>query len=78
MREILFMIEVTLLFRQQTYFPYPKFHSSSKKLGTCHRAAIGLTEISDALKLVVYEETGRVSFSVDGKLYPINMSSSIV
>jgi len=42
--------------------------SLSKSMGTRHRAAIGITEETDAVALVVSEETGRISVAVRGKL----------
>lgn len=40
----------------------------SKELGTRHRAAVGLTEETDALAIVVSEEQGRISFVIDSKV----------
>ncbi len=43
--------------------------SVSKKLGTRHRAALGIAEEYDAIALVVSEETGKISIAVDGELH---------
>lgn len=40
----------------------------NKKLGTRHRAALGIAEETDAIALVVSEETGRISIAVDSNL----------
>ena len=48
--------------------PLTQNKNLSKDLGTRHRAGIGITENSDALVLVVSEETGIISIAEDGKL----------
>lgn len=49
-------------------FPTTVDMKFSKRLGTRHRAAIGISEESDAIAIIVSEETGRISVAVGGKL----------
>ncbi len=48
--------------------PLTKNEFLSSELGTRHRAAIGLTECSDAVVVVVSEETGKISLAADGDM----------
>ncbi len=45
------------------------------KYGSRHRAALGISEISDSVTVVVSEETGRISFAVDGQLDAVDQDS---
>lgn len=50
------------------YLPLSDNMSLSKELGTRHRAAVGITEVSDAMVILVSEETGYISLAMGGNL----------
>lgn len=50
------------------YLPLTDDPYLNKELGTRHRAGIGITEQSDAVAIIVSEETGIVSIAYNGKL----------
>lgn len=49
-------------------FPTSDSLKISKRLGTRHRAALGISETSDCISIIVSEETGRLSLAIDGEL----------
>lgn len=51
------------------YLPLSDSLSLSKSLGTRHRAAVGISEVSDSLTIIVSEETGKVSMAMRGQIY---------
>ena len=54
------------------YLPLSDNMALSKDLGTRHRAAVGVSEKTDAITIIVSEETGRISLAIDGKIEPIS------
>lgn len=50
------------------FLPITLSSELSKSLGTRHRAGIGLTEETDAIAIIVSEETGFISMALDGRL----------
>ncbi|MBU7006882.1 diadenylate cyclase CdaA [Phosphitispora fastidiosa] len=50
------------------FLPLTENPNLGKELGTRHRAAIGITEISDAVAIVVSEETGTISLAREGRI----------
>ena len=50
------------------YLPLSDNMALSKDLGTRHRAAVGISEVSDSLTIIVSEETGTVSYAREGRI----------
>jgi diadenylate cyclase len=60
------------------YLPLSENPFISKELGTRHRAAIGMSEVSDALCIIVSEETGQVSLTMNGHILRDMREESLV
>lgn len=50
------------------FLPLTQNNSFSKEMGTRHRAAIGVSEITDCIAIVVSEETGTISMAINGDI----------
>jgi len=59
-------------------FPLSDNPNFSKIIGTRHRAAFGITEQTDAIVLMVSEETGEISIAIDGRFIPVVTKDRLV
>jgi len=61
--------------------PVSSDHQIPASAGLRHRAAVGLTEKTDAVAIVVSEETGQIAYSLEGKLYkdisPVQLNQTL-
>lgn len=62
------MIQANRIVAASAFLPLTDNPELSKELGTRHRAAIGVSELSDSVAVVVSEETGTISIALDGTI----------
>lgn len=56
------------LYSAGCFLPLSTKEDIDENMGTRHRAAIGISEVSDAIAVIVSEETGKISIAIDGEL----------
>lgn len=66
------IIRDNMIVAASVYFS-PSTKPMSGKVGSRHRAALGISEITDTVTVVVSEETGRISIAFKGSLHPVNI-----
>jgi diadenylate cyclase len=59
------------------FLPLSRSAHLGRQLGTRHRAALGITEESDAVAITLSEETGRISVAVDGQIEPMTDAEAL-
>ena len=59
------------------YLPLTDNQELGKELGTRHRAAVGISEVTDSMTVIVSEETGNISVAMEGKLTRMNSAEEL-
>jgi diadenylate cyclase len=59
------------------FLPLSKNVNIEKHYGTRHRAALGVTELTDAVVVIVSEETGEIKLCFNGEFYPVENETSL-
>lgn len=63
------IIQKNLVAAAACYLPLSESPFISKELGTRHRAALGISEVTDSVTVIVSEETGNISLTKNGELH---------
>ncbi|MCQ2796319.1 MAG: diadenylate cyclase [Bacilli bacterium] len=70
------IIKGNMIYAASVYYT-PTTKALSGKYGSRHRAAIGISEMSDAVTVVVSEETGRISIAKRGEIEPVTLDDFV-
>lgn len=65
------------VYATRCHVPLSDTYHMRRDYGTRHRAAVGASEIGDAVAIVVSEERGKISLAVGGRLYPMENGDSL-
>ncbi len=71
------MIRNGRIFATRLHVPLSDSYTLRREMGTRHRAAIGVSEIGDALAVVCSEEHGTISIAVHGRLYTLDNADAL-
>lgn len=63
------IVQRNLVAAAACYLPLSESPFISKELGTRHRAALGISEVTDSITVIVSEETGNISLTKNGELH---------
>lgn len=71
------MIRKGRIFASRVHVPLSDSYQLRREMGTRHRAAIGASEIGDAIAIVCSEEHGTISIAVHGRLYTLDNADAL-
>lgn len=71
------LIRDNIIYAARCHIPLSDNISLRRSYGTRHRAAVGVSEIGDAIGIVVSEERGTISLAIEGRLYPLENADAL-
>lgn len=71
------LIRDNIIYAARCHIPLSDNTSLRRGYGTRHRAAVGVSEIGDAIGIVISEERGTISLAIEGRLYPLENADAL-